>query len=78
MKEWSKIYTYKVAQKKYDHEQDEKRSTTSFKLLQTMTHQVNHNPINSIVFEITQKYLHTDIYNNIIQCIDHSANLLGV
>ena len=41
-----------------------------------MIHQVTHNPINAIIFEITQKYLHTDVYINIMQYVDSGIPVL--
>jgi len=40
MKDWNKIFGYEISRKRY--KRDEKRCTTSFKILQNMVHQVKH------------------------------------
>ena len=74
MKDWNKIFGYKLARKKY--ERDEKWYTTSFKLLQGMVNQLNHDPTNSIVIQITEKYLHSDVFNHIMQYVDSGIPVL--
>ena len=74
MKDWSSIYSYKIAHKKY--ERDKKRYTSSFKIIQNMLHQVNEDPINALVYQITEKHLHSDVYNNIMQYLDTGVPVL--
>ena len=41
-----------------------------------MIHQVKHDPISSLVYQITEKHLHSDIYNNIMQYLDTGVPVL--
>ena len=48
MKDWSSIYTYKLARQKY--ERDKKiRHTSSFNIIQNMLHQGNKHAVNALV-----------------------------
>ena len=41
-----------------------------------MVNQVKHDPINSLVYQITEKHLHTDVFNNIMQHLDTGVPVL--
>ena len=74
MKDWNSIHRYEVSRKRF--KRDQNRYTTSFKLLQGMVNQLNNDPINSIVVQITEKYLHSDVFNHIMQYVDSGIPVL--
>ena len=76
MKDWSSINAYKLSRTKY--EQDEKSFTTSFKNTHNMIYQAKDELINSLVYQITEKHLHTDVFNNIMQYLDNNVPVLYI